>query len=52
MSGLLKFEFDFFDTDCLSDRGLSIPEAKECVKDRREWRVGDVLLGSDVDDPG
>ena len=23
---------------CLSDRGLSIPEAKECVKDRREWR--------------
>ena len=23
---------------CLSDRGLNIPEAKECVKDRREWR--------------
>ena len=23
---------------CLSDRGLSIPEAKECVKDRREWK--------------
>ena len=23
---------------CLSERGLSIPEAKECVKDRREWR--------------
>ena len=23
---------------CLNDRGLSIPEAKECVKDRREWR--------------
>ena len=22
----------------LSERGLSIPEAKECVKDRREWR--------------
>ena len=21
---------------CLSERGLSIPEAKECVKDRRE----------------
>ena len=28
----------------LSDRGLTIPEAKQCVKDRREWRriVGDV----------
>ena len=23
---------------CLSERRLSIPEAKECVKDRREWR--------------
>ena len=23
---------------CLSERGLSIPEAKECVKDGREWR--------------
>ena len=23
---------------CLNDRGLSIPEAKECAKDRREWR--------------
>ena len=23
---------------CLSDRGLSIPETKECVKDGREWR--------------
>ena len=23
---------------CLSDRGLTIPEAKDCVKDRREWR--------------
>ena len=22
----------------LSERGLSIPEAEECVKDRREWR--------------
>ena len=22
----------------LSDRELTIPEAKECVKDRREWR--------------
>ena len=33
----------------LSERGLSIPEAKECVKDTREWRR---ILGSDVDDPG
>ena len=23
---------------CLSDKGLTIPEAKECVKERREWR--------------
>ena len=23
---------------CLSERGLSIPEAEECVKDRRKWR--------------
>ena len=23
---------------CLSDGGLTIPEAKKCVKDRREWR--------------
>ena len=23
---------------CWSGRGLSITEAKECVKDRREWR--------------
>ena len=23
---------------CLSERGLSIPEVKECVIDRREWR--------------
>ena len=23
---------------CVSDRGLTTPEAKECVKDRREWR--------------
>ena len=23
---------------CLSERGLSIPEAKECAKDRRKWR--------------
>ena len=30
-------------------RGLSIPEAKECVKDRREWRR---IVGGDVDDPG
>ena len=22
--------------DCLSDRGLTIPEAKECIKDRKE----------------
>ena len=34
---------------CLSERGLSIPEAKECVKDRREWRR---IVGGDVDDPG
>ena len=24
--------------DCLSDRGLTIPEAKEWVKDRSGWR--------------
>ena len=33
---------------CLSDRGLTIPEAKECGKDRREWRRivgGDVVTG-------
>ena len=24
--------------DGWSERGLSIPETKECVKDRREWR--------------
>ena len=23
---------------CLSDRGLTIPKAKKCVKDRKEWR--------------
>ena len=23
---------------CLSDRGLTISEAKEYIKDRREWR--------------
>ena len=23
---------------CLRERGLSIPEAKECVKDKRKWR--------------
>ena len=34
---------------CLSKRGLSIPEAEECVKDRREWRR---IVGGDVDDPG
>ena len=34
---------------CLSDRELSIPEAKECVKDRRERRR---IVGGDVDDPG
>ena len=33
----------------LSDRGLTVPEAKECVKDRREWRR---IVGGDVDDPG
>ena len=32
---------------CLSERGLSIPEAKESIKDS-----GDVSLGGDVDDPG
>ena len=31
------------------DRGLSISEAKECVKDRR---VETYCLGGDVDDPG
>ena len=34
---------------CLSDRGSSIPEDKECVKDRKEWRR---IVGGDVDDPG
>ena len=34
---------------CLSDRGLTIPEAKECVKDRREWRR---ITEGDVNDPG
>ena len=33
---------------CLNVRGLTIQEAKECVKDRREWRR---LVGSDVDNP-
>ena len=33
----------------LSNRELTIPEAKECVKDRREWRR---IVGGDVDDPG
>ena len=27
---------------------VTIPEAKECVKDRREWRR---IVGGDVDDP-
>ena len=35
--------------DGLSERGLSIPEAKECVKDKIEWRR---IVGGDVDDPG
>ena len=35
---------------CLSDRGLTISDAKECVKDRREWRR--IVGGGDVDDPG
>ena len=35
--------------DCLCDKGLTFPEAKECVKDRREWRR---IVGGDVDDPG
>ena len=34
---------------CLNDRRLAIPEAKECVKDRREWRH--IVVG-DVGDPG
>ena len=34
---------------CLIDRGLTIPEAKECVKDRREWTR---IVGGDIDDPG
>ena len=34
---------------CLSDRGLSVPEAKECLRDRREWRR---IVGGGVDDPG
>ena len=34
---------------CVSDRGLTIPEAKEYVKDRREWRC---IVGGGVDDPG
>ena len=34
---------------CVSDRGLTLPEAKECVKYRREWRR---IVGGDVDDPG
>ena len=33
----------------MSDRGLSIPETKDCVKDRREWRR---IVGGDVDNPG
>ena len=34
---------------CLSDRGLTILEAKECIKDRREWRC--IVGGGYVDDP-
>ena len=34
---------------CLNDRGLTIPEATECVADWREWRR---IIGGDVDDPG
>ena len=34
---------------CLGDRGLTISEAKECVKDRREWRR---IVEGDVDDQG
>ena len=29
-------------------RGLTTPEVKECVKDRREWRH---IVGGDIDDP-
>ena len=34
---------------CSNDRELTIPETKECVKDRREWRR---IIGGDVGDPG
>ena len=29
-----------------NDKGLTIPDAKECVKDRREWER---IVGGDVD---
>ena len=35
---------------CLSDRGLTIPKAKECAKDGREWRR--IVGEGDIDDPG
>ena len=34
---------------CLDDKGLAIPEANECAKDRREWKC---VVGGDVDDLG
>ena len=34
--------------ECLSVRGLTIQEAKECVEDRNEWKR---IAGGDVDDP-
>ena len=35
---------------CLSKRGPTIPETKECIKDRKEWRC--IAVGGDVGDPG
>ena len=34
---------------CLSDRGLTIPGAKEYVEDRREWRR--TVGGGEINDP-
>ena len=47
---VLQFILDIF-IFVLSDRGLTIPEAKECIQDGES---GDVLLGGrgDVDAPG
>ena len=35
---------------CLSDRGLTIAEAKECVKSRSEWRR--IVGGGYINDLG